>query len=133
MLLMFRSRITRLAVLFAGLPILCAVALVAPEHTGIRVIVRNLSGTALRHVSLKVENRGKRYGLPDLAPGDQREIVVEPITECHINLEFVDTRGKSHTATVIGYAEHGYCGQATVTVLPANKVEAKENMNEYCW
>ena len=99
---------------------------------GIRVVISNLSGETLRNVVVKVEERGNRYGFADLEPGDRKRIWVQPVTECHIKVEFVDAKNKPHGETIVGYAEGGYCGSATVNILPGNRVESSEHLEPFC-
>jgi len=97
------------------------------QQYGIAIAVRDESGEALQQVSLRIESiedRGKRYNLPDLASGDRARIYVSAVTKSHINLEFTDARGKRHVETLVGYAESGHCGNAKATVLTGDRVDA---------
>jgi len=129
---LFRSRTTRLALLIGGLLLFYAMGVIVRQQYGIGVVVRNESGETLRQVSLKVESigdRGKRYNLRDLAPGRHVRVYTQPVTESHINLEFMDARNKLHTETVVGYVEAGYCGNAKATILPGDKTKFTEDID----
>ena len=131
---LFRSRTTRLAILIGRLLLLYVVGVIVRQQYGIGVVVRNESGETLRQVSLKVESigdRGKRYNLLDLTSGGHARVYAQPVTESHINLEFMDVRSKLHTETVVGYAEAGYCGNAKATILPGDRVDAISDL--VCW
>jgi hypothetical protein len=130
----FRSRTTRLAILIGGLLLLYVVGVIVRKQYGIGVVVRNESGETLRQVSLKVESigdRGKRYNLRDLTSGGYVRVYAQPVTESHINLEFMDARNKLHTETVVGYVEAGYCGIANATILPGDKINTISD--PACW
>jgi hypothetical protein len=109
-----------------GLFLIYVTGVTVRQRYGIGIAVRNESGETLRQVSVKVESigdRGKRYNLFDLVPSGRAHIYVTPVTESHIKLEFTDARGKVHVETVVGYAESGYCGTATATVLTEDRVD----------
>lgn len=128
---MSRSRTIRAVLLFVGLFSFYVLGVLVRRGYGIGVVVRNASQETLRQVSIKIESIGDRrarYRLPDLRPGDRRRIFVRPVTESHINLEFTDSSNRQHVETVYGYAEAGYCGTATATILPGDKIAS---MNAY--
>ena len=113
---------------------LYSIGLLVRRNYGISVVVHNTSQETVSQVSVKVEslgNRGGRYELPDLRPGDQKRIFVRPVTESHINLEFTDFNKKHYSETVYGYDESGYCGAAEVTILPQNRVVS--HIAPACW
>jgi hypothetical protein len=129
---LFRSRTTRLALPIVGLLLFYVTGVIVRQQYGIGVVVRNESGETLRQVSLKVESigdRGKRYNLRDLLSGGHVRVYAQPVTESHINLEFMDVRSKLHTETVVGYAEAGYCGNAKATILPGGKTKLTEDID----
>ena len=131
---LIRSRATRLTLAVVGLFVLYVVGVIVRRQFGVRVIVSNESGEALRQVSVKVESigdRGKRSNLYYLAPGGRVRLYAQPITESHINLEFMDARNKLHTETVVGYVEAGYCGIAKATILPGDKIHTISD--PACW
>ena len=129
-----RPRTTRLTFAVVSLLVFYVVGVIVRNQFGVRVIVSNESGEALRQVSLKVETRGKRYSLPDFAAGQHRRVFVEPVGESHINLEFLDARNKVHSELVVGYVETGYCGTAKAVILPEGRVESTDFIPELvCW
>ena len=99
--------------------------IIAREHRGIRITIRNESGEALRQVNLSVA-RGGTYRLPDLAPGAHNHTFVKPLEESSVDLRFTDAIDRSHVETVVGYAEAVDCENVTVTIFPAGKVKSKE-------
>ena len=107
-----------MVLVFVGLFFFYVLGVVVRRGYGIGVVVHNASQETLRQVSIKIESigdRGGRYDLPDLRPGDRRRIFVRSVTESHINLEFIDSNNRQHVETVYGYTEAGYCGTATAT------------------
>ena len=129
---MSRSRTIRVVLLCVSLFLLYVLGVLVRWHYGIGVVVHNASQETLRHVSIKVESvgdRGARYSLPDLRPGERRRIFVRPVTESRVNLEFTDSTNRQHMETVYGYAEAGYCGTATATILPSDKITSSEAAN----
>jgi hypothetical protein len=117
----FRTRTSRFVLAGIGVCLLYLVGVVLRQQYGIGIVVSNESGETLRQVCVKVESlgdRGKRHNLGALAPGDRVHVYVQPVTESHINLEFMDARNNLHVETAVGYAEAGYCGNAKATILP---------------
>ncbi len=107
-----RSRATRFTFAIVGVLVLYVVGVIVRHQLGIRVIISNESGEALRQVSVKIESigdRGKRSNLYYLAPGGRVRVYAQPVTESRINLEFMDARNKLHTETLgtlrLGIAE----------------------------
>ncbi len=126
-----------MVLVFVGLFFFYILGVVVRRGYGIGVVVHNTSQETLRQVSIKIESiggRGGRYDLPDLRPGDRRRIFVRPVTESHINLEFTDSNNRQHVETVYGYAEAGYCGTATATILPSDKIASNNSIPTLvCW
>ena len=124
------KRITlRIALLIGALLLFYVAGIFVRQQYGIKILVNNQSGEVLRHVILKEETHGPQHDLGDLGIGIRRHIFVQPRTESHINLEFLDSGGISHTELVVGYVESGYCGRATAIVQPGGKVNVKENID----
>jgi hypothetical protein len=99
----------------------------ARHQFGIAVDVHNRSRETIRQVSVKVERRGARYPLPDLAPGQSARAYVKPVGESQINVEFTLAGGGPGTVTVAGYVESGYCGTASLTILSGGQVEVDDD------
>jgi hypothetical protein len=123
--LLSRSRIFRVAVTAVALLVFYIAGIIAREHRGIRINIRNQSGEALRQISLSVE-RGGTYRLTDLAPGEHNHTFVKPVEESSVDLRFTDAIDRSHVETVVGYAEALDCENVTVTIFPAGKVKSNE-------
>jgi hypothetical protein len=131
---LFRSRATRLVLIAVGISLLYVIGVLVRQQQGIDVLIRNDSGETLRQVRVKVEslgNRGESRDLPDLAAGARARVYVQPVIESHVNLEFSDAQGKKHIETVVGYAESGYCGTTTTTILVSGKTESRTSA--LCW
>ena len=129
-----RSRATRFTLAVVGVLVLYVVGVIVRHQLGVRVIISNESGEALRQVSVKVESigdRGKRSDRYNLASRSHMRVYAQPVTESHINLEFMDAREKLHTETVVGYVEAGYCGIAKATILPGDKIHTISD--PACW
>jgi len=110
-------------------PLLYVIGDSVRQRAGIRVDIRNASGEELRGISIKVEaleNRGNRYTVPSLRPGEVKHVFVEPVTESSVVVDFTRANGTTQSKTVFGYAEAGYCGNAELTVLPDEKLESNE-------
>jgi hypothetical protein len=123
-----------LTVAFAGLLVFYVVGIFVRQQFGIAITIRNASREPLQQVRVKVETRGNRYGLRDLAPGEQARVFVKPRTESHINLEYIDAHHQPHVELVVGYVEAGYCGQAMATILPGGEVASEEDIDLIaCW
>ena len=134
---LFRSRATRLILIAGGISALYVIGVLVRQQRGIAVLVRNDSGETLRQVRVTVEslgNRGKSRDLLNLAAGARVRVYVQPVTESHVNLEFSDAKDKRHVETVVGYAESGYCGTTTATILADGRTESRTSVPELmCW
>lgn len=127
-----RKRALLIVLLVAGMLVFYIAGVFLRGRYGIRIVVSNQSGGILRDVSLKVENTGPRYELGEFGPGARKHIFVQPKTESHINLEFLDPAGQSHAELVVGYAESGNCGGAAAIVQPGGQVSATESIDIFC-
>ena len=107
--------------------------IVTRQHFGVRVEVRNRSGHALRHVTVKLE-RDKEYSLGEIAVGNRKAIYVEPAGGDSIRLEAVDSSNVKHTDVIAGYVESGYCGDVSVEITPDGRVIAADHsFAPYSW
>jgi hypothetical protein len=121
-------------VILVGLFLFYVMGVLVRRERGIGVVIRNESGETLRQVSVKVESiddRVKRSDLYYLAPGGHVRVYTQPVTESHINLEFIDARNKLHSETIVGYVEAGYCGTAKATILPGDRIDTISDLA--CW
>jgi hypothetical protein len=124
-----RSRTIRSVLVVVGLFLFYVLGVIVRQQYGIGVVIRNESGETLRQVGVKVETKGKRYGLPDLAPGDRRRVFVQPVGESSIDIQFIDAGGKPHVELMVGYVESGYCGNAKATILPGGRTKLTEDID----
>jgi hypothetical protein len=99
----------------------------ARHQFGIAVDVHNRGRETIRQVSVKVEYRGKRYPVPDLAPNQSARVYVRPVGESHINVEFAFAGGGLETVRAAGYVESDYCGTASLTLLPGRQVQTRDD------
>jgi len=133
----FRSRAIRPILIVVGVFLLYAIGVLVHQQRGIVLLFQNESGETIRQVSVRVEslgNRGKSRDLPNLAAGARVRVYVQPLTESHVNLEFLDAQGKKHFETVVGYAESGYCGTTKATILADGRTESRASVPELmCW
>ena len=131
---MLRSRVVRIVLCVIGLVSFYAVGLFVREQCGIAIIIHNASGKSLRQMKVRVEPTGRVISVGDLANEKGTRVFVRPQTESHISLEYLDASGQPHADSVVGYVEAGYCGKAEVTVLPDDRVGAKETIDVLmCW
>jgi len=110
------------------------VGILVRQQFGIGITIHNDSDGPLQKIRVRVERQGTSYGVPDLLPGKRGHIFVKPVTESHINLEYVDSNHQPHTELLVGYVEADYCGSATITILPEGKTLSRENIDLIaCW
>ena len=57
---------------------------------------------------------------------------MRPVTESSISLEFTDSDNRQHVETVFGYAEAGYCGTATATILSGDETHSSNAYDAIC-
>jgi hypothetical protein len=95
---------------------------------GIEVSVHNVSGQALRDMHLKLEPDGRDFPLGVLTSEERARVFVQPRRESHIILQYADASG-THTQTIVGYIESGYCGKAEVSIFSQHKVTSRESID----
>lgn len=100
--------------------------IVTRQYFGVRVEVRNKSGHALRHVTVKLE-RGKEYILGEMAVGSRKAVYAEPAGGDSIRLEVVDSSNVKYAHVIAGYVESGYCGDVSVEITPDGRVIAADH------
>ena len=131
---MAQSRAVQILLASLGLLILYVAGVGVRGKYGIRVSVRNNSRETLRNLSAKVEYKGIRYPMPDLAPGHRATVFAQPVGESHINVEFTDAKSVKHTVQVEAYVETGYCGSSTATIGENGAISADEPIPDLvCW
>jgi hypothetical protein len=87
-----------------------------------------MSGQPLQGLGIKVEPSGKAYELGGLPDEELARVFVQPRTESHITLQYLDGN-VPHIETVVGYIESAYCGKADVKMLPGDKVVSSESID----
>jgi hypothetical protein len=116
-----RSRRTKLGLYVAGI--------IVRQQYGIGVVVLNKSEETLRQVSVKFDSRGNTHSMPDLAANERRRVLVQPVGESSIEVQFTDASGRPHGEMVAGYVESGYCENAVATILPGGKAKIAEEIS----
>ena len=109
--------------------LLYVLGLIVRQRFGIGITLKNETSENLRNVQIKIKSRGPTYNLGDLTAGKKRHLFVTPVTESNINVLFTDASGKQHEQTVVGYAEEGYCGRATVIIRPDGSIQVSEHIH----
>jgi len=89
-------------------------AIVVSTRGGVSVSVHDLGPDPLNQVVVHVT--GRSYRLGDIAAGDSRRVTVNPTSESHVAVEFVDARGSRTLLTVDCYLEPGYKGSLDIQV-----------------
>lgn len=107
--------------------------IIARQHFGLRIHVRNSSGHALRQVTVKLEH-SKEYRLGDMAVGSRKTIYIEPAGGDSIRLEVIDANNVQHTDLIAGYVESGYRGDVSVQIAPGGRiVSVDHSFAPYNW
>jgi hypothetical protein len=130
---MTRTRIVAVTSVLIGLFFIYLAGIGIRERYGIRIIVRNETGQILREVQLNVEAGGRHYTLGQLPPGSRRSVFVQPLTESRVDLVLVSQDGTNRVATVVGYAEQGYCGNADVAIVGDGRIDSRDGVKAGCW
>ena len=95
---------------------------------GIEVSIHNVSGEPLRDMHLKIQPVGRDISLGVLSNEKRVRAFVQTRTESHIVLQYADASG-THSDTIVGYVESGYCGKAEVSISSQNKVTSRESID----
>ncbi len=120
------SRKIKFAALAISIFLFYGVGIFVRSNRGIRVIVRNESGTSLRDANVILEY-GDPYLLGDIAAGKTKKTFIVPGADSSIRLEFAAQKGQRKSEIVAGYVENGYCGDVTVRVLPNISVTSHDD------
>jgi len=99
------------------------------QRFGIGITLRNETSENLRNVQIRIKSRGPTYNLADLNPGQKHHLFVTPVTESNVNTLFTDAAGRKHDEIVVGYAEQGYCGNATVIIRRGGSTQVSEHVD----
>jgi hypothetical protein len=89
-------------------------AIVVYTRPGVSVCVHNLGPDPLNRLVVHVT--GRSYRLGDIAAGDSRSVTVNPTSESHLEIEFVDPSGNQTLLSVDCYLEPGYKGTLDIRV-----------------
>jgi len=123
----------RAFIIFIALLVLYVSGVFVRGQKGIAVILRNRTNYTLRNVEIKVDYKGRRYPLADLAAGKTVRVYVQPVGESSINLEFADPQNVRHQEMLAGYVETGYCGRTTATISQDHVAIDDKSFGLICW
>jgi hypothetical protein len=129
----FRSPIGRRVSAVVGLFLFYLIGVIARQHSGVRIVIRNESSEPVRLLSAGVENKGDWQNLQDLAPGDHERVFVKTAQQSRVAVEFGEPGHEPRTVTVFDQAETGGCGSSTVRILPQRNTESVETHESECW
>jgi hypothetical protein len=96
-------------------------------RSGIRVTVHNTGATSIRSAVLHVI--GRSYPVGDIARGNFVEATVNPKSESHLEIEFIDAEGKQQRSSVNCYFEPGYRGEIEVAIKDGRIEKSQERIN----
>jgi len=130
---MFRSPIVRAVLALAIVSGVYFSGVAVRQLLGSCVEIRNTSKQSVRNVSVKVENTGKIYPVPDLAPGGRQRVYVRPNEKSRVTVAMTDARNHQRDFTVFGGAEPGDCALSLVTIQPGQNTESDESHHPVCW
>jgi hypothetical protein len=125
--------VKRVFIIFIALLVLYVSGVFVRGQKGIAVILRNRTSYPLRNVEIKVDHKGRRYALADLAAGKTVRVYVQPVGASSINLEFTDPQNLDHQEMLAGYVETGYCGRTTATIFPDHVAIDDHSFGVICW
>lgn len=94
-------------------------------RSGIHVTVQNSGSQPLRSVALHVT--GRSYNLGDIAPGETAMSRVNPTSESHLEVEFIDADGQTQRLNAGGYFESGYRGSIRVEIKDGQVDKLEDN------
>ena len=83
-------------------------------RAGVQVTIKNTGTTTLRSVVLYVT--GSSYGIGDIAPEHSVKTTVNPTSESHLEIEFIDSDGQVHRLNAGGYFESDYHGTIQISI-----------------
>jgi hypothetical protein len=129
----FQSRVARALVTVIGLVLLYFIGVIARQHSGVSIVIRNESSEPVRRLSAGVENKGDSKNLQDLAPGDHERVFVKIAQQSRVVVEFAEPGHEPRTVTVFDQGETGGCGASTLRILPQRNTESVETHESECW
>lgn len=89
---------------------------------GVTFVAKNVGTESIRSVVVHVT--GKSYVIGDIEPGTSKSVVLNPISESHVELTF-----SGHPRLTIDcYFEHGYSGTLATEITVERVVTVKDSM-----
>ena len=126
------SKITRIGLIILFLMLYFSGVVVRSRY-GLRVVIANQSGEALRDTVVALESK-REYRIGALSQGGSKTVSVEPAGGDSIRLQLTDTNNLRRDQLIAGYVENGYCGEVKIKVLHDGRVLAKdESFLYYNW
>lgn len=92
---------------------------------GVTVVVNNATGDEI--TDLQIMFRGGRKSSPKLKPDEYFKTKVQSEGESDLDVEYVDSSGKRHSAKIDVYLETNYRGAIYITLEPNGKATWKDN------
>ena len=97
-----------------SLGIISLIAVIKYRSQGVEVLLINDGLRPIKQVKI-VFTGGTSY-IPQLSSKSQYKIYVNPTSESHLNVEFVDSNGLSHREMVDVYFERNYRGKIIIKI-----------------
>ncbi len=116
----FAFSLRSLFVLIMMAACIVALAMILFSSGPLSVTIRNAGPDQLNDAILHVT--GRSYPLGNISAGDSRTVAVNPTSESHLEIEFVDRSGNNSRLIVDCYFEAGYGGTIGVGIRD-NKIE----------
>jgi hypothetical protein len=130
---MFRPPIVRVVLVLAIVSGVYFSGVAVRQLLGSCVDIRNTSRQSVRNVSVKVENTGQTYAVPDLAPGAHQRVYVRPTEKSRVTVAMTDARNRQRDFTVFSGALPGDCAVSMVTIQPGQNTQSDEFHHPVCW
>src|SRR5882762_1889348 len=93
---------------------------------GVAVTVSNSTGDEI--TDLRIKFSGGIKSAPKLKSAESYTCKVNPKSESHLVVEFVDASGRQHSHEIDVYFERNYRGSVDITIRPSGKVEWKDRI-----
>ena len=125
-----KNKVAAFAIAFWVVGLLAAIvyAELFSRPAGVKAVLRNEGATLMRDVHVIVT--GRRYGIGDLRPDETRHVYVNPTSESHIKVTFLDETDTPQSLTVGCYIEPGYNGQITIDVAAGKLASVDDRIGE---
>ena len=122
--LLFRNAFSKL-VRLGFLVLLCLFFASCDQHK-VRVLITNRTGGEITDVKLKFT--GGHATAARIKIDESHETFVRAASESHLEIEFTDAGGQSHSKEIGVYFERGYKGSVIIFIESGGRVSWKENI-----